>query len=406
MAIDVINNLAQTSVTSGGTTAPSAGTVETWTVNASAPFVNPASSGASPPTQFRVVDIANPAEIMLVTNQSGSGSNTWTVTRGAEGTTPFAHASGWICQAVMTAGALDGRYLNLVGSSAMLAALAMGGAKITGGAPGVATTDFALMEQLDGVTTVSSTGNFTPTVSGTYLVIAIGGGGSGGGAGSATGTTLQVGGGGGGSGETKMQLQSLVAATAYTCTIGAGGTAPNGGASGGHAGTAGNPGGTTTFAGTTSLLAAGGSGGVQSASNSTAAVAGGGYGYGASGGLAGFTVGNTPNPGCGGPSSSFGGAIGGASLGLGAPGGGGGGVASSTLGGGGGAAGAYTAAGGGVGGGIGSSGTAAGVAGVSATAGQYGAGGGGGGGGAAGTGAGGSGGAGAAGAVIIIGPLI
>jgi hypothetical protein len=113
-AIDVFANLATTTITSGGTTAPAAGTVETWTAASSASFPT-ASTGASPPTQFRVVDQAAPGEVMLVTNQTGSGSNTWTVTRGVEGTTPIAHGANWVAQGIVTAGGLDSRYGALFG---------------------------------------------------------------------------------------------------------------------------------------------------------------------------------------------------------------------------------------------------------------------------------------------------
>jgi len=87
-------------VTSGGGSA-SSGT-ETWTVSSSASFPAASSSG-SPPSQFHVVD-ASPlyqSEIIAVTNISGT---TWTVTRGAEGTTPVAHAADFTVVQVATAG--------------------------------------------------------------------------------------------------------------------------------------------------------------------------------------------------------------------------------------------------------------------------------------------------------------
>lgn len=76
---------------------------ETWTVSTSAPFPD-AQSGL---TQFHVVD-TNPtasSEIILVTNVSG---NTWSVTRGAEGSTPVAHEAGFTITQVLTAGWLTG----------------------------------------------------------------------------------------------------------------------------------------------------------------------------------------------------------------------------------------------------------------------------------------------------------
>ena len=95
-------NQAATTVTSGGTTAPAGGTPETWTVASSAMF--PAAlSTAVPPTQFHVADTATgfTSEIIAVTNVSGT---TWTVTRGAEGTTPVAHSAGFTIVQVVTTG--------------------------------------------------------------------------------------------------------------------------------------------------------------------------------------------------------------------------------------------------------------------------------------------------------------
>ena len=101
MAVEVFGNLPNTTVTSGGTTAPASGTVETWTVASSSSF--PAvSSSATPPTQLHVADIAANSEVVAVTNISGT---TWTVTRGAEGTTPVTHAAGFTVYQVVSAGA-------------------------------------------------------------------------------------------------------------------------------------------------------------------------------------------------------------------------------------------------------------------------------------------------------------
>jgi len=101
MAIDVLVNNATTTVSSGGTDAPAAGTSESWTVASSAEF--PAITTGV--TQFRIQDPALPAEIMIVTAISGT---TWTVTRGAEGTTPVAHAANFTVDAVATAGGVRG----------------------------------------------------------------------------------------------------------------------------------------------------------------------------------------------------------------------------------------------------------------------------------------------------------
>jgi hypothetical protein len=101
--LELFANQAQTTVSSGGTTAPSAGTSESWTVTSSSGFPA-ASSAASPPTFFRVTDAAASSEKMIVTNVSGT---TWTVTRGAEGTSPVTHSSSFIVQHVLTGAALE-----------------------------------------------------------------------------------------------------------------------------------------------------------------------------------------------------------------------------------------------------------------------------------------------------------
>lgn len=86
---------AQSLVTTSATTAPSAGTVETWTVTAlPAGFralsgnetyaIRDATSGATSSQQ---------AELMRVTACDGAGDTSISVLRGANGTTPVAHAS-------------------------------------------------------------------------------------------------------------------------------------------------------------------------------------------------------------------------------------------------------------------------------------------------------------------------
>ena len=109
ITVEVWANDAVGTVTSGGTTAPTAGTSESWTVTASVAFPV-ASSGATPPTQFYVCDVAVPTEKMLVTvapGGSGSGQS-WTVTRGADSTATTTHASGFTIQQVATHGTLAG----------------------------------------------------------------------------------------------------------------------------------------------------------------------------------------------------------------------------------------------------------------------------------------------------------
>jgi hypothetical protein len=103
MSVDLFTDYYRWTVSSGGTTAPVAGTSETWTVASStgAPTVT---AGVS---QFRIVDAADPGappEIIIVTNISGT---TWTVTRGGEGAAPWAHVAGWTAIPVLTADALN-----------------------------------------------------------------------------------------------------------------------------------------------------------------------------------------------------------------------------------------------------------------------------------------------------------
>ena len=88
-------NDASTTVTAGGTTTSDT----SFTVTSPGAFPT-AVSGAS---QFHIADPAAPSELMTVTAVSGS---TWTVTRGAEGTTPVTHAANWTARQVVTAGVL------------------------------------------------------------------------------------------------------------------------------------------------------------------------------------------------------------------------------------------------------------------------------------------------------------
>jgi hypothetical protein len=87
-------------VSSGGTDAPSAGTSESWTMAGGYASMPSASNSTVPATQFHIIDPAQPTEIMVVTNVSGTA---WTVTRGAESTTPVTHASGFTVQQVASA---------------------------------------------------------------------------------------------------------------------------------------------------------------------------------------------------------------------------------------------------------------------------------------------------------------
>ncbi len=97
--LEVFANNPSTTVSSGGTSAPAGGTVESWTVASSASFAA-VKFGAQ---QFHVADPAQPSEMLAVQAVSGT---TWTVMRGAEGSAPVVHASGFTVVQVVTAAAL------------------------------------------------------------------------------------------------------------------------------------------------------------------------------------------------------------------------------------------------------------------------------------------------------------
>lgn len=103
MATETFANFPATTVPAGADGNPG---TETWTVSSSDGFP----TAATGVTQFHVADTnqAASSELILVTNMSGAGNNTWTVTRGAEGTTPVAHQPGFTVTAVITAGWLNG----------------------------------------------------------------------------------------------------------------------------------------------------------------------------------------------------------------------------------------------------------------------------------------------------------
>jgi hypothetical protein len=86
------NNAFTQTTGASGTTAPSAGTSETWVMVSAASFPSVNLAG-TPSTWFHLYD-PNPAlayELIKVTLTSGSS---FTVTRGDEGTTPVAHSAG------------------------------------------------------------------------------------------------------------------------------------------------------------------------------------------------------------------------------------------------------------------------------------------------------------------------
>jgi hypothetical protein len=139
----------QTTITSGGTDAPAAGTAQTLTPASGRGF--PAVSAASN-SQFHIADPAAPTELIAVT-QTGP---TWAVTRGAENTTPVRHTAGWTARQVVTAAVL-GSMVQVVDARAF-------------GAKGDGTTDdtSALAAWIDAIGRAS--GTFAVLPPGRYMI--------------------------------------------------------------------------------------------------------------------------------------------------------------------------------------------------------------------------------------------
>lgn len=104
---DVQLNVASI-VTGSATTAPAAGTVESWTVSALGSGIPALTPGRS----YSLVDAtpgastAQQAEIIRLTAADGPGDTSVTVVRGADGTTPVAHAASATFNLVVVARAL------------------------------------------------------------------------------------------------------------------------------------------------------------------------------------------------------------------------------------------------------------------------------------------------------------
>ena len=118
----------------------------------------PAVLSTAPGTQFHVADVATgfTSEIIAVTNVSGT---TWTVTRGAEGTTPVAHSAGFTIDQVVTTGFLG----NVQTSLNVLSPIFSGGADPTGTNDSTAAIQAA-------VSALSSAGGVIYFPTGTYKV--------------------------------------------------------------------------------------------------------------------------------------------------------------------------------------------------------------------------------------------
>ena len=111
MANEIYANQPSTTVSSGGTDAPASGTQEMWTVASSSSFPAASVPAAARRLSFmsRTLRRGYTAELIAVTNVSGT---TWTVTRGAESTTPVEHVAGFTITAIVTAGALGALAVN------------------------------------------------------------------------------------------------------------------------------------------------------------------------------------------------------------------------------------------------------------------------------------------------------
>jgi hypothetical protein len=149
-------NLATTTVSSGGTDAPASGATETWTVASSAMF-GTATTGVS---QFHVADPAANTEMIAVTNVSGTA---WTVTRGAESTTPVAHSAGFTVYQVTTAGFLGAVLKSAAGSVSVPLVMVPPPSGDTSGA-----TDQAAIQALENA--ADSAGAILVFAPGTYYV--------------------------------------------------------------------------------------------------------------------------------------------------------------------------------------------------------------------------------------------
>ena len=113
------------------------------------------SSSATPPTQIHIADVALNSEMIQVINISGT---TWTVVRGAEGTTPVSHGAGFTIYQVVSAGA----YSQLFAVD-WLNAVTMFGADSTGATDSTTAINNALAA-------VRSEGQTVYLPAGTYLV--------------------------------------------------------------------------------------------------------------------------------------------------------------------------------------------------------------------------------------------
>ena len=105
--IELYQNDASTTISSGGTDAPASGTPEFLTAASWSSFPA-ASNTTTPPTKFHGADPAAPSELFEVLNTS-----TGLAVRGAQGTTPVTHSGGFTLQQVIPAGNQQPRWYNV-----------------------------------------------------------------------------------------------------------------------------------------------------------------------------------------------------------------------------------------------------------------------------------------------------
>lgn len=99
-AVDLLLNNITAVTTLGGNSTPAQNTAETWHVASSTGWT----AILTGLTEVRIVDIAAPGEIILLTNVAAL---IWSVTRGVEGTAPTSHAVGSVFAPVITSGSLN-----------------------------------------------------------------------------------------------------------------------------------------------------------------------------------------------------------------------------------------------------------------------------------------------------------
>lgn len=129
-------------VTAGGTDAPTSGTSESWTLGGGYTSFPTASNSAAQPNTFHIYDPLFPGELIAVTLTSGSA---WTVTRGAEGSTPVLHSPPFTVLNAVTAGSLGKLLQGIAGSDGQVTvAYAASGLLVCALAPRAATGGDAL----------------------------------------------------------------------------------------------------------------------------------------------------------------------------------------------------------------------------------------------------------------------